>query len=57
MKKIVPKIQEDSTLREKIIDMSLLIPNIIAEAHSYRFDKIDTAVSLLETAMAQNPTN
>lgn len=32
MKKIVPKIEEDSALREKIIDVSLLIPNIIAES-------------------------
>ncbi len=53
MKKIVPLIQNESSLRDKIIDSSLSIPNLIAEAHSRRFDEAETANKLIDESMAE----
>jgi four helix bundle protein len=52
MKKVIPLVPE-SSLRDKIIETSLSIPNIIAEAHSRRFDEAEKANKLLDESMAE----
>jgi hypothetical protein len=56
MKKIIPEIKEDakaSSLRDKIIESTLIIPNLIAEAHSRRFDELEAASKLMDESMAE----
>lgn len=53
MKKIVPEMQGESSLRDKIIESSLSIPNLIAEAHSRRFDDLEAANKLIDETMAE----
>lgn len=56
MKKIVPEIKEEakgSSLRDKIIESALLIPNLIAEAHSRRFDEPEKASKLIDESLAE----
>ena len=52
MKRIVPEVK-DGVLRDKIIESSLSVPNIIAEAHSHRFDNFKKACDLIDESMAE----
>ncbi|MBI2172982.1 MAG: four helix bundle protein [Candidatus Aenigmarchaeota archaeon] len=52
MKKIVPEVK-DSPLRDRIIESGLSIPNLIAEAHSHRFDDFKKACDLMDESMAE----
>ena len=55
MKKIIPKMQgKESPLRDQIIDCCLLIPNLIAEAYSRRFDDKNSSYKLIEDAMVKS---
>lgn len=53
MKKVVPAMQGESSLRDKIIESALSIPNLIAEAHSRRFDEAEAANKLIDESMAE----
>ena len=54
MKKIIPKMQgRELPLRDQIIDCSLLIPNLIAEAYSRRFDNKEASYKLMEESMVK----
>lgn len=54
MKKVVPEMKEEKgLLRDKLIESALSIPNLIAEAHSRRFDEAEAAHKLIDESMAE----
>ena len=51
MKKIVPLVPEESSLKKDLADCCMKIPHCIAEAHSRRFDDKAKAMKLLEEVL------
>jgi len=51
MKKIVPMLPQDATLKSELIDVSMRIPHFIAEAHSRRFDDKEKSLKLIEEVL------
>lgn len=53
MKKIMPKISEKYPMAGKMVSCTLSIPNLIAEAHSRRFEDEKGGLKLLDESMAE----
>lgn len=53
MKKITPKISEKYPMTNKMTECLLAIPNLIAEAHSRRFEDEKGGLKLLDESMAE----
>ena len=51
MKKIVPWIPDESSLKKDLSDCCMKIPHFIAEAHSRRFDDRPKSMKLLEEVL------
>ena len=51
MKKVVPLIPDESSLKKDLAECCMKIPHYIAEAHSRRFDDKEKAMKLLEETL------
>ena len=51
MRKIVPLIPDESSLKKDLADCCMKIPHFIAEAHSRRFDDKPRAMKILEETL------